>query len=684
MIQRLLIGLGVIGLGLSLAGRLAWNRADAATRQAVRVRVLDVARDLGLGLPARDLAHMRRRSGQEDISNVSCRNCHLESTNALAWAQPRPRHATPGALAISPDGQRLYVALPDLDQVAEIDVVRREVVRRGRVAGEPTGLALAPDGSSLFVACRGGDRVARVDLSGDRFAEVESVHVGLQPVGIACEPSTTNGVRVVVANTGSDDASFLASGPLREEARFSTGREPYGVGFGPDGGRVYVVGRLAVTSAIHRPPASEVTVFDTRRQRVVDRVRLDSAHLAEAVAAVPGRSWVVAPMVRVRNLVPITQVARGWVMSSGLAVMDADGAVVQVPVDEANRYFADPAGLAVDASGRRAYIASGGGDAVTVLDLDRLDRWLGRADDTVRRGAIHDLELSGEYVVGRIPTGRNPRQLALSPDGTRLFVAERLDDTILVIDTGTMAPVGRVVLGDGGMTDPIRRGERMFTWAGKTFQGQFSCRSCHPDGHFDGLNYDFDGDGIGDNLLDNRSLLGLAGTWPFKWNGKNPSLNVQCGPRFAKVLMRTDPFDGGQLDDLTRFVESLPPARTRHVTDSEWTVSRERGRQIFFATQTPDGTAIPEERRCSTCHRPPLYTNRSRTSVGTRAPGEATDLFDTPHLLGVGASAPYLHDGRARSLEELWTVYQTNNLHGVSSYMNKQQLNDLVEFLKSL
>ena len=60
------------------------------------------------------------------------------------------------------------------------------------------------------------------------------------------------------------------------------------------------------------------------------------------------------------------------------------------------------------------------------------------------------------------------------------------------------------------------------------------------------------------------------------------------------------------------------------------------------------------------------------------------EMFDTPHLLGIAASAPYLHDGRARTLEELWTTYQTNDLHGVSSYWNKHQLNDLIEYLRTL
>jgi hypothetical protein len=389
-------------------------------------------------------------------------------------------------------------------------------------------------------------------------------------------------------------------------------------------------------------------------------------------------------MVKVRNLVPITQVANGWVMSSGLAVADREGNITQVPLDEAHAYFADPSGIAVDRASTRAYIASAGSDAISVVDLKRLSEWMTKADATMKREAIDDLSLSAEYVVARIPSGRNPRQLALSGDGKSLFVSEHLDDSVQVIDTGTLAMRGRIALGDGGLSDPIRRGERVFTSSRHAFQHQFSCRSCHPDGHVDGLAYDFDGDGIGDNLLDNRSLQGLAATEPFKWNGKNSSLSVQCGPRFARVLMRTDPIPDAELEDLVAFVESQPPPRWQRKRPQVLTPQQERGKAIFFATTLPNGAPLPRERRCQTCHRPPLFTNRLLADVGSRGPRDSTNLFDTPHLLGIAQTAPYLHDGRARSLEELWTVYQTNDMHGVSSYMNKHQLNDLVEFLKTL
>ena len=163
-----------------------------------------------------------------------------------------------------------------------------------------------------------------------------------------------------------------------------------------------------------------------------------------------------------RNLVPITQVANGWVMSSGLAVTDVrSGNVLQIPLDEANDFFADPSGIAADPGGGRAFIASGGADVVTVVNLDRLAFWMEAADTKTRQEAIYDMSLSPEYVMARLPTGRNPRQLALSPDGGELFVAERLDDGILVIDTKRLTSRGRIVLGNGGQNDPIRRGERI-------------------------------------------------------------------------------------------------------------------------------------------------------------------------------------------------------------------------------
>jgi YVTN family beta-propeller protein len=649
--------------------------------RAAQVVIAAAAVALAGGFTAR--THQRIMTGRPNLAVTTCTHCHLRSAFKLPWQKPRPHHDSPGGIAVSPDGRTLYIALDDKDEVAEADSATLAVIRMARVPGGPFGLALDAQGKRLFVACPQQDRVAVLDTRD--LAEVASIGVGVRPTDVVyCQ--TRDGERLVVPNSGSDDISILTLSPLAELARVAAGREPYAAAVLDGGRRVAVANRMATHDQMLTAPASEVTVLDPASSRVLDRLALDSAHLAEGIAAVPGKGWVLNSMVRVRNLVPITQVKDGWVMASGLAISRADGQVTQVPLDEANAYFPDPSGIVASPDGRRAFVASGGSDVVTVVDLDRLGSWLAGSSAADRDDAILDMALSCRYVVARIPTGCDPRHLALSPDGRRLYVAERLDDSVLVVDTASLKPLGRIVLGDGGRDDPIRQGERVFTRARYTFQGGFSCRSCHPDGHVDGLSYDFDGSGVGDNLLANRSLCGVAGTEPFKWNGKNPTLQFQDGPRFARVLMRTDPIPDPQLDELATFLVNLPPTRTMPWSQvgKGLTPAQQSGRALFFATKRTDGTPIPRALRCQTCHRPPLYTNRLISSVGTQSPRDPKEGFDTPHLIGVGAVGPYLHDGRAKTLEEIWTVYQHDDLHGVSSYWSKEQLNDLVEFLKTL
>lgn len=626
-------------------------------------------------------SHVRRWSGRTDLGFVNCNHCHWQSIEKLPWAAERRRYASPSGMAVSPDGKSIYVALDEMDEVVEADVATQSVKRRLKIEGAPFGVAIDAAGDRLYVTCRESDMVMAVDAR--EMRALERIAVGAGPVGIAYA-STQAGERLVVANSVSDNISVLGAKPLREIARPKAGREPYAAAIDPAGGRAFVSSRLAVPETYLSVANSELTVLDPLSGRILARDLLASAHLSEGVAVAPARGWSLTPLIKVRNLVPITQVANGWVMSSGLAVREENGRLTQVPLDESHGYFADPSAVVIDPSGARAYIASGGSDVVTVVDLARLEGWLGKACDQSRAEAIDDLSLAAEFVVARIPTARNPRQLALSPCGQKLFVAERLASSVLVVEAQSFKPLGRIVLGPDGKDDPIRRGEKVFTSAKYTFQRQFSCRSCHPDGHVDGLSYDFDGDGLGDNLLDNRSLQGVAGTEPMKWVGKNPNLEIQCGPRFARVLMRTDPIPAAELSDLTTFLKSQPPANWKRNRNTPLTPAQERGRKIFFATKTSQGHAIPRARQCHTCHRPPLFTNRLLSSVGTKGPHDETDMFDTPHLLGIGLSAPYLHDGRAKTLEELWTIYQTNDLHGVTSYMNKHQLNDLVEYLKTL
>jgi len=114
------------------------------------------------------------------------------------------------------------------------------------------------------------------------------------------------------------------------------------------------------------------------------------------------------------------------------------------------------------------------------------------------------------------------------------------------------------------------------------------------------------------------------------------------------------------------------------------TPAQARGKAIFERTKTKDGRDIPALGRCVTCHFPPLYTDRSKRDVGTKQWLDRQGTFDVPHLNNIYDSAPYLHNGSAATLEEIWTVFNPYDTHGVTNDMTKDELNDLIEFIKTL
>jgi cytochrome c peroxidase len=264
-------------------------------------------------------------------------------------------------------------------------------------------------------------------------------------------------------------------------------------------------------------------------------------------------------------------------------------------------------------------------------------------------------------------------------------VANRLDDSISVIDTARLRTVSKISLGGPQMLTKERRGARLFHTARFSYQGQFGCASCHIEETFDGLQWDLEPDGFGIDIVDNRLLEDVAETAPFKWNAGNPDLETECGPRTEKFFYRTQSYSPQELSDLVAFIKAIPSRPNRFlVPGGELTAAQERGRDIFERTQTKGGKPIPEELQCPVCHSGPHYTSQQVTDVGSGKPSDRSPLIDVPQLKNVALTAPYLHDGSARTLEEIWTVFNPKDTHGVTNDLAKDELNDLIEFLKTL
>jgi YVTN family beta-propeller protein len=596
----------------------------------------------------------------------------------VAAAAGQTRFRSPDDLALSPDGKRLFVVCSGSDEVQAIDTAARAVAGRVAVGKVPRGIALSPDGTRLYVTNSWSDTVSEVDARS--LQVLRTLPAGFEPTGLAMDAARNV---LYVANRLSDDISIVDLAGGADVRRLAAARGASYVAASPDGSRIYVSHIYPQIGKFRAPPRSEITEVDAVRQVVAERLALgDAAGVFHIALSRDGRLGIAAEM-RPRNLVPLAHVEHGWVFGNSLAVFGDDiGGVVQLPLDEIENYPSLPFGVEIAPDKSRAYVSASGSNEIVIVDLAKLAA-AARSPKAAR--LANDLSASAMYVTARVPVGLNPRNIRLSPDGTALYVANRLDDTISIVDTARAAVAATISLGASPPLTPERRGERLFYSSMYAFGHQFGCANCHIDSTFDGLQWDLEPDGFGIDIVDNRALEEIKDTAPYKWNGANPDLQTECGPRTERYFFRSQGFRGDDLEDLVKYVQSIPLRPNRYrLPDGEWTPAQERGMDIFQRTTKKNGTPIPDNLQCFVCHSGTYFTNLQMEDVGTGKPTDRSPKVDTPQLTNVVNSAPYLHDGSARTLEEIWTVFNPNDKHGVTNDLTKDELNDLIEFLKTL
>ena len=585
-------------------------------------------------------------------------------------------YASPLEVLLSPDGARLYVLCQQSQEVRVLDAASYAVIKNIAVGRVPRGISLSPDGARLFVTNSWDDTLSIIDTNA-------LVVVATWPVG--AEPSSVvedrQGKRLFIANRISNDVAVLDAQTGAEEKRLLAGRGSSYLALSPDGTKLYATHVYPNASPHRTAPESEITVIDVARAVVVDRIPLHGiAGVFHMAFSGDGRLGVVAEY-HPKNLVPLAHLEHGGAFEDTLTVFGADvGKTVEVPLDELECYASQPFGVAIAPDKSRIYVTSGGSEIVTVVDVPRMLRFIHAHNGPF----VQDLSASANYVVARIAVGLNPRGLTLTRDGRRLFVANRLDDTISLIDTRTNRVTSTITLAGPKTITALRHGEQTFYTARYSFQGQIGCANCHIDSSFDGIQWNLEPDGFGRSIVDNKLLEGVKDTEPYKWTGTNPNIPTECGPRTEKYFWRSENYDNLTLADLTVYVRSIAPRPNRwRLAGGELTPPQERGQAIFERSVDKFKKPIPEYNRCSYCHSGPKGTNQKIVDVGTRKPTDNTGLLKAPPLTNIALTAPYLHDGSARSLEEIWTVYNPEDKHGRTNELTKDELNDLIEYLRT-
>ena len=628
-------------------------------------------------------SHVNIKTGVEDHP-LLCTNCHLYIQRSGPVSKLVNRdYYSPFNMAVSKDGSRLYVVAQDGNTLLVVDPEKRKILNKIMVGNLPHSVILSKDEQIAYVSNQWSDNVSVIDLSSLKV--INTLKTANGPAGLAL---SADGKSLYAVNSYSSNISIIDLRTKEEIKRLAAGNNPTGVQSSPDGKTVYVTSRRSVIAPYGEKVKTEITVLNDSTKRIKELKTLESAHLIENVAFTPAGDLAMVTLVRPKNLVPSIQVERGFMMNHGIGVIEQkeNGRVIQLLLDEPNAYYADPYDVVITPDGKKAFISNSGVDCISVVDIDSIRALIAVSTPEMLSAYSNNLGISSRYVVKRIHTGANPKGLVLSSDGKRLYVAEQLNDRIAIINTESLEIVSAVELGNTEKITVARQGRRLFANAGHTFQNQFSCYTCHPDFHEDGLVYNMASKDMGRNVTNTQSLRDISETAPFKWNGKNQTVYKQDGIRFSTVLTRTEKFSYKDLDAITSFIMtgiSYPP-NLQYNPKGELNEVQLRGKAIFERTTDTKGNVIPPANRCITCHPPPYFTNLQLADVGTLAASDDSMKFDTPHLNNIYGSPPYLHDGKAASLEEIWTRYNPNDKHGVANDLPKMQLNELIEYLKTL
>ena len=183
------------------------------------------------------------------------------------------------------------------------------------------------------------------------------------------------------------------------------------------------------------------------------------------------------------------------------------------------------------------------------------------------------------------------------------------------------------------------------------------------------MNWDLLNDGVG-NPKNTKSLLLSHQTPPVMITGVRPRAEdaVRAGISHVQFAVRPEA-DAVAIDTYLKSLEKVP---SPYLVKGKLSKNAKHGRKIF------------RKSGCAECHFEPLYTDLKKYNVGTGIDREKNCEFDTPILIEVWRTAPYLYDGHANIMEKVLREYNRRDKHGSTLQLNDHEINDLIEFILSL
>jgi len=582
----------------------------------------------------------------------------------------------------SSGADRIWNVNPDNGTVSVIDAAGA-VLAEIPVGSRPWALAKAPLANEVFVANKGSASISVIDTLALSVTRTIPLPPASQPHGLAFAPAG-DAFYVVLEALGRVDRRVPTTGAL--VASVALPAHPRHLAVSNDGQELYV------TSFITPPLPGEDTasvdvnggggplfVVATSDMSLVTTIPFGASSRPPSEVSGPGvPNYLNAPVLwGDRAYVPSKQdnIASGAYRGTlGMNFDQTVRAVTSVVDLSAN---AEQPALRIDHD--NAGVATGAafsGDG----------RYLFVAFETSREVAVYDVQ--NGFQLDRLAVGRAPESVAFSSDGSRLYVHNFMDRSVSRFDVSNILTqhvpgandLGTTsVVASESLTPQVLLGKQLFYDAFDdrlARDNYMSCASCHNDGGQDGRVWDLTA--FGEGLRNTIDLRGRAATGhgPVHWTGNFDEIqdfelqirNLAGGLGLMSdvdlaVGTRDEPLGDPKagvspdLDALAAYLASLtnvPPSPER--AGGAFSTAAEQGRKHFA------------DLGCGSCHSGAVFTDSAldvRHDVGTigagsgKRLGQPLDGFDTPTLLGVWATAPYLHDGSQAGLEGAIGAHQT-------------------------
>ena len=437
-------------------------------------------------------------------------------------------------------------------------------------------------------------------------------------------------------------------------------REPKSAVFSKDGKYLYVTNFLPAQRADLDYVAACVSVIEMDGFTKVKDIKLaNGSNALRGICITPDGKYIYVSHNLGRFAVPTSQLQQGWMNTSAFSVIDTEkqefvGAVV---VDEPER---GAAGIwSIDCNDDAIFISHSGTHEISVIDHPALREKF----ENYPNKSMLDYDLNFLYGIReRIPLqGNGPRSMVLTAD--KLILPTYFADVLNVVDINTRE-VTATELNPGRTESDINKGEKYFNDASHCFQNWQSCNGCHPgEARTDGMNWDLMNDGVG-NSKNCKSLLFSHVTPPNMISGIRASAEVavRAGYNFIQFFDITE-HDAKCVDD---YLMSLRPIPSPYLVNGELSDKAKEGRKVF------------DKLGCGDCHSGPYYTDMKYHRIGEDI--EFEKGWDTPTLREVWRTAPYLFDGRAATMQEVFEVHK----HGIDKKVSKKDIEALTEYVNSL